>query len=79
MVSDAVWDSREKQQQILQMAIVEHLYQQGMLSVAEELCQVMLALRARGHLSSAVKDGLAYVTQASLIVILLPQSPEFWD
>lgn len=42
VVSDAVWDSREKQQQqILPMAIVEHLYQQGMLSVAEELCQVM--------------------------------------
>lgn len=40
VVSDAVWDSREQQQQILQMAIVEHLYQQGMLSVAEELCQV---------------------------------------
>ena len=40
MVSDAVWDSREKQQQTLQMAILEHLYQQGMLSVAEELCQV---------------------------------------
>ncbi|XP_051699644.2 E3 ubiquitin-protein transferase RMND5B isoform X1 [Oryctolagus cuniculus] len=39
VVSDAVWDSREQQQQILQMAIVEHLYQQGMLSVAEELCQ----------------------------------------
>ncbi|XP_007117388.2 E3 ubiquitin-protein transferase RMND5B isoform X1 [Physeter macrocephalus] len=39
VVSDAVWDSREKQQQILQMAILEHLYQQGMLSVAEELCQ----------------------------------------
>ncbi|XP_071468168.1 E3 ubiquitin-protein transferase RMND5B isoform X4 [Marmota flaviventris] len=39
VVSDAVWDSREKQQQILQLAIVEHLYQQGMLSVAEELCQ----------------------------------------
>lgn len=28
------------QQQTLQMAILEHLYQQGMLSVAEELCQV---------------------------------------
>lgn len=40
VVSDAVWDSREKQQQTLQMAILEHLYQQGMLSVAEELCQV---------------------------------------
>lgn len=39
VVSDAVWDSREKQQQTLQMAILEHLYQQGMLSVAEELCQ----------------------------------------
>lgn len=40
VVSDAVWDSQEKQQQTLQLAIVEHLYQQGMLSVAEELCQV---------------------------------------
>lgn len=40
VVSDAVWDSWEKQQHILQMAIVEHLYQRGMLSVAEELCQV---------------------------------------
>ncbi|XP_078220831.1 E3 ubiquitin-protein transferase RMND5B isoform X3 [Callithrix jacchus] len=40
IVSDSVWDAREQQQQqILQMAIVEHLYQQGMLSVAEELCQ----------------------------------------
>ncbi|XP_024433611.2 E3 ubiquitin-protein transferase RMND5B isoform X2 [Desmodus rotundus] len=39
VVSDAVWDSQEKQQQTLQLAIVEHLYQQGMLSVAEELCQ----------------------------------------
>ncbi|EMP30930.1 Protein RMD5 like protein B [Chelonia mydas] len=41
VVSDSVWESREKQQQqqILQMAIVEHLYQQGMLSVAEELSQ----------------------------------------
>ncbi|XP_036096060.1 E3 ubiquitin-protein transferase RMND5B isoform X4 [Molossus molossus] len=39
VVSDAVWDSWEKQQHILQMAIVEHLYQRGMLSVAEELCQ----------------------------------------
>lgn len=43
VVSDAVWDSREKQQQTLQMAIAEHLYQQGRLSVAEELCQVRLA------------------------------------
>lgn len=40
VVSDAMWDSREQQHQILQTAIVEHLYQQGMLSVAEELCQV---------------------------------------
>lgn len=40
VVSDAVWDSREKQQQTLQTAIVEHLYQRGMLGVAEELCQV---------------------------------------
>lgn len=48
VVSDAVWDSREKQQQILQMAIVEHLYQQGMLSVAEELCQVTTRGRVLG-------------------------------
>lgn len=40
VVSDAMWDSREQQHQILQTAIVEHLYQQGMLGVAEELCQV---------------------------------------
>nr|XP_019566584.1 PREDICTED: protein RMD5 homolog B isoform X4 [Rhinolophus sinicus] len=39
VVSNAVWDSREKQQQTLQTAIVEHLYQRGMLGVAEELCQ----------------------------------------
>ncbi|OWK12190.1 hypothetical protein Celaphus_00003492 [Cervus elaphus hippelaphus] len=46
VVSDAVWDSREKQQQTLQMAILEHLYQQGMLSVAEELCQRLLELNS---------------------------------
>lgn len=46
VVSDSVWDSREKQQQSLQTAIVEHLYQQGMLSVAEELCQVRVVQRA---------------------------------
>lgn len=33
-----VWESQEKQ--ILVLAIIEHLYQQGMLGVAEELCQV---------------------------------------
>ncbi|XP_069507650.1 E3 ubiquitin-protein transferase RMND5B [Ambystoma mexicanum] len=38
VVSNSVWEAREKQQ-LLQMAIVEHLYQQGLLSVAEELCQ----------------------------------------
>lgn len=48
VVSDAVWDSREKQQQILQMAIVEHLYQQGMLGVAEELCQVTASREGAG-------------------------------
>lgn len=36
------------------MAIVEHLYQQGMLSVAEELCQVMSAVEAQGYLSVLV-------------------------
>uniref|UniRef100_A0A8C8SP41 Required for meiotic nuclear division 5 homolog B n=1 Tax=Pelusios castaneus TaxID=367368 RepID=A0A8C8SP41_9SAUR len=40
VVSDSAWESREQQQQeTLQLAIVEHLYQQGMLSVAEELSQ----------------------------------------
>ncbi|XP_074865825.1 E3 ubiquitin-protein transferase RMND5B isoform X2 [Carettochelys insculpta] len=41
VVSDSVWESREQQQQqpLLQLAIVEHLYQQGMLGVAEELSQ----------------------------------------
>ncbi|ELK03167.1 Protein RMD5 like protein B [Pteropus alecto] len=34
-----LWDSRAKQQQILQVAIVEHSYQQGVLGVADELCQ----------------------------------------
>lgn len=34
-----VWESQEKQ--ILVLAIIEHLYQQGMLGVAEELCQVL--------------------------------------
>lgn len=48
VVSDAVWDSWEKQQQTLQMAIVEHLYQQGMLGVAEELCQVTACSEVRG-------------------------------
>ncbi|XP_043571602.1 E3 ubiquitin-protein ligase RMND5A-like [Chiloscyllium plagiosum] len=35
---DGVWDSSEKQQSLSE-AVVEHLYQQGLLNVAEELCQ----------------------------------------
>ncbi|XP_066132842.1 E3 ubiquitin-protein transferase RMND5B [Saccopteryx bilineata] len=46
-VSRAVWDSWEKQQQVLQAAIVEDLYRQGLLGVAEELCQVTAAGRQR--------------------------------
>lgn len=38
IVPAMVWESQEKQ--ILVLAIIEHLYQQGMLGVAEELCQV---------------------------------------
>ncbi|XP_053575798.1 E3 ubiquitin-protein transferase RMND5B isoform X2 [Bombina bombina] len=38
VVSDGIWDSREKQQ-LLHSAILEHLYQQGLLTVAEELSQ----------------------------------------
>lgn len=39
IVPAMVWESQEKQ--ILVLAIIEHLYQQGMLGVAEELCQVL--------------------------------------
>ncbi|XP_041049723.1 E3 ubiquitin-protein transferase RMND5B isoform X2 [Cetorhinus maximus] len=35
---EGVWDSHEKQQ-FLSEAVVEHLYRQGLLNVAEELCQ----------------------------------------
>ncbi|XP_007889531.1 E3 ubiquitin-protein transferase RMND5B isoform X1 [Callorhinchus milii] len=35
---EGVWDSLEKQQ-FLSEAVVEHLYRQGLLNVAEELCQ----------------------------------------
>nr|KAF6448634.1 required for meiotic nuclear division 5-like protein B [Rousettus aegyptiacus] len=47
-----LWDSQAKQQQVLQVAIVEHLYQQGVLGVAEELCQVTArwAVSQRQHL-----------------------------
>ncbi|XP_015679445.1 E3 ubiquitin-protein transferase RMND5B isoform X2 [Protobothrops mucrosquamatus] len=37
IVPALVWETQEKQ--ILVLAIIEHLYQQGMLGVAEELCQ----------------------------------------
>ncbi|XP_020377486.1 E3 ubiquitin-protein transferase RMND5B [Rhincodon typus] len=35
---DGVWDSPEKQQSLSE-AVVEHLYRQGLLNVAEELCR----------------------------------------
>ncbi|KAJ7316611.1 hypothetical protein JRQ81_002773 [Phrynocephalus forsythii] len=41
IVPAMVWESQEKQ--ILVLAIIEHFYQQGLLGVAEELCQVMEA------------------------------------
>lgn len=39
MVAETVWDTPERQK-YLSETIVEHLYRQGMLSVAEDLCQV---------------------------------------
>lgn len=39
MVAETVWDTPERQK-YLSESIVEHLYRQGMLSVAEDLCQV---------------------------------------
>ena len=39
MVAETVWDSPERQK-YLSETIVEHLYRQGMLNVAEDLCQV---------------------------------------
>lgn len=41
VVAETVWDSSEKQRNLSE-TIVEHLYRQGMLSVAEDLCQVQL-------------------------------------
>lgn len=41
VVAETVWDSSEKQRNLSE-TIVEHLYRQGMLSVAEDLCQVRL-------------------------------------
>eukprot|EP00063_Salmo_salar_P079468 XP_014054303.1 PREDICTED: protein RMD5 homolog B-like [Salmo salar] len=38
VVAETVWDSPERQK-YLSETIVEHLYRQGMLSVAEDLCQ----------------------------------------
>lgn len=39
VVAETVWDTPERQK-YLSETIVEHLYRQGMLSVAEDLCQV---------------------------------------
>lgn len=44
VVAETVWDSSEKQRNLSE-TIVEHLYRQGMLSVAEDLCQVQLFSR----------------------------------
>lgn len=38
-MAETVWDTPERQK-YLSESIVEHLYRQGMLSVAEDLCQV---------------------------------------
>lgn len=40
VVAETVWDTPERQKHLSE-TIVEHLYRQGMLSVAEDLCQVM--------------------------------------
>lgn len=39
VVAETVWDTPERQKHLSE-TIVEHLYRQGMLSVAEDLCQV---------------------------------------
>lgn len=39
VIAEHVWDTPERQK-YLSETIVEHLYRQGMLSVAEDLCQV---------------------------------------
>lgn len=39
VVAETVWETPERQK-YLSETIVEHLYRQGMLSVAEDLCQV---------------------------------------
>lgn len=39
VVAENVWDTPERQK-YLSETVVEHLYRQGMLSVAEDLCQV---------------------------------------
>jgi len=41
VVAETVWDTPERQK-YLSETVVEHLYRQGMLSVAEDLCQVSL-------------------------------------
>ncbi len=41
VVAETVWDTPERQK-YLSETIVEHLYRQGMLSVAEDLCQVSI-------------------------------------
>lgn len=39
VVAENVWDTPERQKHLSE-TVVEHLYRQGMLSVAEDLCQV---------------------------------------
>lgn len=46
VVAENVWDTPERQKHLSE-TVVEHLYRQGMLSVAEDLCQVSGCNRRR--------------------------------
>lgn len=46
VVAENVWDTPERQKHLSE-TVVEHLYRQGMLSVAEDLCQVSCCAHRR--------------------------------
>ena len=92
MVAETVWDSSERQK-YLSETIVEHLYRQGMLSVAEDLCQVNIPHHRRhlpshgtSHISDAKQGGggeslLPSVLKqpvAALCVLLLLRPAGVW-
>lgn len=71
VVAETVWDTPERQK-YLSETIVEHLYRQGMLSVAEDLCQVKLALRTLVIIFSAIyKSKQIEVTLSGFRIIVI--------